>query len=119
MLGEHAGTGPRSRVKFRPSEAELVALLGRVLPIPGAPVPWAELGYPGGGLTLQGREVDLRTMWDTVQAWGGFDGVCQARRWSALASALGADLTKATNGVLGCLGFVKEEGAGRDRRGEV
>lgn len=71
--------------------------MGAAVAEPDVPIPWSQLGYDGGGPVVGGKEVDLRQLWDLVSSWGGFEGVRAARKWSAIATAMGADVRSVNN----------------------
>ncbi|KFM23014.1 hypothetical protein F751_0372 [Auxenochlorella protothecoides] len=76
---------------------KILEVMRRTLPHPGRPIAWVDLGYRNGGLTLAGKEVQLRDLWDMVQGAGGFAAVCSTRKWTSVAIALGADTSRLTN----------------------
>ncbi|KDD72052.1 hypothetical protein H632_c3943p0, partial [Helicosporidium sp. ATCC 50920] len=64
---------------------------------PAERMAWQDLGLLRGPV-LQGSEIDLQTLWDGVRAQGGFAAATEGRRWNRIASSLGTDLSRATNG---------------------
>ncbi|KAL6769903.1 hypothetical protein ACKKBG_A32805 [Auxenochlorella protothecoides x Auxenochlorella symbiontica] len=98
QAGPGRGRGPsRPRARSTLSDEQILEVMRRTLPHPGRPIAWVDLGYRNGGLTLAGKEVQLRDLWDMVQGAGGFAAVCSTRKWTSVAIALGADTSRLTN----------------------